>query len=118
MNKQITQTAAKRLSALAKECDVSMMRACRAIGMAASTHYRWVTGDSQTTSEQVEKLRRSILRLAHDQGTLPTQHEAEYAALTPGPGGKRPPRNPRAIAKEIARNVRELEQALAAKGGK
>lgn len=64
------------LKALAKQCRVSMNAACRKADMATSTPFRWGRGTIPTDG-QVDRLRRAILQVAVNQGTLPPEMQAE-----------------------------------------
>lgn len=71
-DKQNGQDSASHVGELLRSCKVRELPACKRAGIATSTLHRWRRGSSPKVG-QVDVLRRAILELAHEAGTLPEQ---------------------------------------------
>jgi len=114
MEKEEVKAKARELYALASKCNVAMLRACRRIGMASSTPWRWLTYGSQPGEpDMMARLRASILRCAAERGTLPDAYRADYEALADEGNGRR---RPLELLRDIRRTTAELEKHFEAEG--
>lgn len=74
------KTSAAQVRDLLKVCGVAELPACKRAGMATSTLLRWRRG-SQPKDGQLQVLRRAVLEVASDNGTLPAEYETELDQL-------------------------------------
>ncbi len=74
------QACAADVGNLLKNCKVSELPACKRAGMATSTLHRWRRGSSPKAG-QVDVLRRAILELAAEAGTLPFEYVVQLEQL-------------------------------------
>lgn len=114
MTKDEIKAAARDIYALAIECRVPMLRACNAIGMAASTPHRWKEDGAEPGDDKMRKLRGSILIIAESHGTLPERHRAELLEIGEDIPELTKHRPATAIVRDLIGMARELEQSLAA----
>lgn len=113
MTKEQIKQMAHEIYALAGNCQVPMLRACRSIGMATSTPHRWKEG-SEPEPGAPARLRGAILIIAEQHGTLPEKHRAELLAISEDIPEQARHRPANAIVRDLLRGMRELEQSLAA----
>lgn len=66
---------------LAERCEVGIGAACRRAGISPATPPRWKNG-TRPRPVQLRKLRRVIIEIAKDQGTLPSDVAVEPPAVT------------------------------------
>lgn len=97
---------------LASKCRVPMLAACKRVGIAPSTPFRWEQGQKPKPGQQ-EKLRAAIVVLALERGTLPVELNKEARAAVKIAGGTEAKGDPVEIVKEIKGSIRQLERALA-----
>lgn len=97
---------------LAERCRVSLHAAFKRADVAYSNTTRWKDG-SVPRAETLARLRRGVLAVALEQGTLPPDLEDEARAVHDMPAPP-PARSPKEIAQSIAREVEELNRALGA----
>lgn len=112
MTRDQIKARAREIYTLADDCNVPMRGACRRINMATSTPHRWRKEGSEPGAGNMESLRAAILRMANAQGSLAAKHVAEFKALPKERPRGAPLRPALEIARDIAKNVAELELSL------
>lgn len=79
-DQQTGQASAADVGSLLKICKVRELPACRRAGIATSTLLRWRRG-SKPNDGQVDVVRRAIMEVANEAGTLPDDLKPELERL-------------------------------------
>lgn len=111
-NKETKEIKKHPIYTLATKCRVPMLAACKRVGIAPSTPFRWEQGQKPKPGQQ-EKLRAAILVLALERGTLPADLAKEARAAVKVAGGTAVNGDPIEIVKDIKDSIRQIERALA-----
>ena len=69
---------------LAEQCEIGIGAACRRAGISPATPPRWKTG-TRPRPVQLRKLRRVIVEMAREAGTLPAGVSEEQGTVLPVP---------------------------------